>query len=405
MIITKKWRILFAFIISVTASFSVMADDQLDDETETALLAQRYYDFEMKILRDLLRSRGYILPNAEDFKRKCYEYFFVDVNYPDEDYDEEQTEERGNHIFTDYSNNYIPLGERFLYTFDEPVDHPMPDSATPSEMAELEKEFKKDSEGVYRHFVAYNKLLFNDVADTEFFIKNPKWLKEVVFNFKYEKNNFLYEKALTIFDVDEEKIFYILFYNEHEKGYRARLINDLYKDKGIEEVKQLLSLSLKKWEKYNRAGELKRNTCLLHLIKIVSQHQDSNSSLKENQRLAYEYLTQFGKIKKQFIRRFGSSNYYEKMGLLVDHENQKVISVNKPELLENIFETYSKDNYINVRASPSSKSKIIKQLPNQYKVTKLKASGKWYYVKLSEEDLTGYIHMSQLEYVSKKRKY
>ena len=69
-------------------------------------------------------------------------------------------------------------------------------------------------------------------------------------------------------------------------------------------------------------------------------------------------------------------------------------------IFETTFLIQSKEGYTNLRAKPNSKADIVKQLPNNTIVRKIKTDGNWYYVEELEAgestNTLGYVHKSQV---------
>jgi hypothetical protein len=402
--IKKILKLIFVFILLSNATFHSIANNKLPDNMNTMLLTNKELSkLEIELLNKFLIHQGYKLPSAKTFHLRCLDYFNIDTNEISED----------EYKFVGNDNNYINKKGRFLFNFTESIFYRPDLLDAPYTIADARKDLETDYSGETRYFIAYNKLLFNDVADNEFFLKNPALLVEVVLNFNYESNNFLYENAIPLIETNDKTVLpYVLFYNNYHKGYRARLLNDLYVYQGISAIKEILTLLDDNWHKMDSGINLLqtkviipqalRDNALLHLLKLVSQHHDQQTTQQHSRSLAYQYLQQFISKDPQLALRLQKNNYYQ-MGLTLQSEQKQLLSTDNNDLLNNIFITQSSDNYINLRQSPTTKSPVIRQLANQYKVIKLHTDGNWYYVKsIEDESLSGYIHMSQLVYFVQK---
>jgi hypothetical protein len=392
------------FVFFIATAFHAIANNIISDQVSMDVVPYEVQGkLEQNLLTNYLERNGYIFPNIKDMKIKCLDYFNMDFDKIDE-------EEYG-FIGHDYAG--ISKSVRYLSTFIESIFYHENTLEPLWSVAQAREYLEKNIDGEGKKFITYNKLLFNDIADNEFFLKNPSMLIEIVLYFNYENNNVLYEKAIPSIQINDiTTLPYILFYNNYHKGYKVRLLNDLYAYQGIAAIKHLLTLLNDNWNEMNSGSYLLekkvlvpqdvRDKALLHLLKIVSQHNDQQRSREESQLLAYHYLRQFMDKDPQLATRLQENNYYD-MGLALQPEQKQLLSISNNQLLTNVFITQSADNYVNIRQAATTKASVIQQLPNKYKVTKLHTESSWYYVKSMEDDgLTGYIHISQLVYYPHK---
>ncbi|OCG26144.1 hypothetical protein A9G45_01555 [Gilliamella sp. HK2] len=390
------------------AFFTLIVSAQTEKEELDQLMhiwAERDFAEEVSIVSDFLKSKGYKIPSEKSFKQRSLDYFGIDVDSITFDCQ---------YMISKYDYSCFTKNGRFLLTYTESFlmseykgfDVPL----TPKQGLEL---LNSPNNEYSPHLIAYNKLLFNDNTDTfvkNYFLSNRKnSLQEVVIYFNYEKNSLLYEVSLPVWDDDLRNMWHFIFYNNSQKGYRKRLLNDLYIQSGEHVISILLKDLSDNWYIYPTGIPISENKkititsasqdkALLHLIKLQSQHQSEEASLTDSQRKAYQYLINFYEIDNKLESRLKENNFYN-MGLKVSAEEQKVISESKNTLIENHYITKSNDNYINFRSQPNSKAPIINKLLNDIDLIKINVQGEWLYVKLKDSpSIKGYVHLSQLEY-------
>ncbi|MWN91331.1 hypothetical protein GQ597_11550 [Gilliamella sp. Pra-s65] len=367
--------------------------------------AERDFAEEVGIVSKFLRSKGYEIPTEKEFRQRILDYFGIDFDTITFDC-QYLLSKYGYSCFTKNGRFLLTYSESFLVSEYKGLDVPL----TPKQGLEL---LNTPYNAFSPHLIAYNKLLFNDNVDfyvKEYFKKNrASSLQEVVVYFNYEKNNVLYELVLPVWDDDLTNIWHFIFYNNYKKGYRKRLLNDLYIQSGEKVITTLLKALADNWDTYQkgisisndkkiRIEPVSQDKALLHLIKLQSQHITDGVTLENSQSKAYQYLRDFFKKDNQLELRLKENNYYN-MGLIVLTNEQKVISDGQNILIENHYITKSNDGYINFRQEPSSNSIVINKLPNNTEVIKMSTQGEWLYIKLAQKPWAkGYIHLSQLEY-------
>lgn len=403
MILKKK-----KYLIFVLFSFfmlNVLAQTETELEQLMYKWAERDFAEEVDVVSQFLKSKGYKIPTEQEFKQRSLDYFGIDVDTMTSDCQA---------LHSKYDYQCFTKNGRFLLTYSETFrvsqfkGYEVP--LTPIQGLELlntpDNEFSPA-------LIAYNKLLFNDNADLsvkQYFKKNrASALQEVVIYFNYEKNPLLYELSLPVWNDDLRYMWHFIFYNNSKKGYRKRLLNDLYIQQGESVIATLLGTLADNWDSYKKGipivneskivvDPISQDKSLLHLIKLQSQHISNEETLAQSQNKAYQYLQNFFQIDSQLELRLKENNYYN-MGLNVLTNEGKVISDGQNRLIENHYITKSTDNYINLRNGANSKAEVIKKLPNNTEIIKIGTQGEWLYVKLAQDPLIkGYIHLSQLEY-------
>lgn len=365
---------------------------------------------EITILSELLKEENYKTPDFNQFKQRCLDYFDINISSSTKEYSQ---------YMEGISGRYdISIKQAFLFTFGESIFYEPSNPETPT-IKHVKTRLRQKNNQLAQQFIAYNKLLFNDDASvTSFFLKKDSidFLWEVVFLFDYEKNETLYKAAIPNIATTINKIStnqHLLFYNNQQRGYKKRLLNDLYSERGTVGIEAIIDATYNNWEKFSTdlfrikngvdekitINQSLQDNALLHLIKLISHHQDTAQAQTKNEQLAYSYLVKFMDKDSELEKRLKQTNYYD-MGLNVLSQERRIISDKKNELIENHYITQSKDNYINFRKKPSTKSEIIKKLSNHARVIKLKTEGNWYYVQLAENRaMKGYIHITQLQYI------
>lgn len=365
---------------------------------------------EITILSEFLKEQHYKKPDSDEFRQRCLDYFGVDIKQSTNDYFQ---------CINGVTGCYnISLKEEFLFTFGESIFYDPSNPKTPT-IKQVKADIRRKDNSLAQQFIAYNKLLFNDdTSATNYFIENKYkyYLLEVVFTFDYEKNEILYKVVVPYIETDKVNVFdnsHLLFYNNPQKGYKKRLLNDIYSERGVSAIEEILNSTYNNWEKFRTdlsrinngpvekiiIDQALQDKALFHLIKLISHHQDINRSIEDSQHWAYISLVKFYEKDSQLKERLKQHNYYD-MGLTILPTEKRIISDKQNDLLENHYITQSKDSYVNLRKEPNSKSEVIKKLPNQTKLTKFKSNGNWYYIKLIDDTTMGYIHISQLSYLN-----
>lgn len=394
------------FFSAITYIFAKDLDTYVDNSNPANVSK-----IEIAILSDLLKEQQYKKLDFDDFRQRCLDYFGIDI----------QQVQKINGYFQcieGVSGCYnIALDQQFLSTFGESIFYDPSKPKTPT-IQQVKASIRHKDNMLAQQFIAYNKLLFNDdTSVNSFFIDNEfsDYVLEVVFRFDYGKNEVLYNATLPYIKTVKVDFFdnpHLLFYNNPQKGYKKRLLNDLYLQKGIAAIKETVDSTYNNWEKFStdlsriNNGSLEKasidqsvqDQALLHLIKLVSHHQSAENSLEESEQLAYSYINKFFNKDNKLEERLKQHNYYD-MGLTILPEEKRVISKTQNQLLENNYVTQSKDGYVNFRKEPNIKSEVVKKLPNKIHLIKIKADGNWYYTQLADDNnMRGYIHISQLMY-------
>lgn len=395
----------FSAIIFLVVSFFAFASELSADYADTA---NAYREREASILSELLKEKNYTKPDSDAFRQKCLEHFGIDIQRDASNYIQ---------CINGTTGCYdIYIKDALLATFGESVfyDPAMPGTPT---VKDVNKRLRSKKDLPAKQFIAYNKLLFNDDYSVNgFFLQNESkdYLWEIVFRFDYEKNETLYAAAFSDIAIHQVKIStnqHLLLYNNPQRGYKKRLLNDFYLEKGISTIEQILDSTNNNWNNFQTVGydintelgEKKAidqsllDKALIHLLKLLSHHQSDEISLNESERAAYHYLIQFFDKDNDLERRLKLYNYYD-MGLEMIPEEKRLVSTAHNDLLENRYVTQSGDGYINLRKEPSAQAEVIRQLPNQTHLIKMAAEGNWYYVQLIDSNIKGFIHNSQLLY-------
>ena len=380
-------------------------------ELNTSCTAENnnYWEKESNILIGLLREKNYIKPGPISFRQRCLDYFGIDIKRAEIDYIECINGSTGCYD--------IFVKQEFISTIGEFVFYYPSDPEVQTVKRVNERLRRKDNQFT-QQLVAYNKLIFNDdYSFNSFFLDNESvdYLWEVVFKFDYEKNEILYVAALPYIGVNEIGMLTnrsLLLYNNKQRGYKKKLLNDLYLMKGVDAIERALVSTNNNWWKLkgldydlNYQIGAKRpidqsllDKALIHLLKLRSHHQSDGTSLIESERSAYNYIIQFFDKDKDPEERLKLNNYYD-MGLEVRPEEKRVVSITHNDLLVNHYVTQSADGYVNLRKAPGTQAEVISKLPNKTNLIKMKVDGNWYYVQLMDSDIKGFVHNSQLLYL------
>ena len=177
------------------------------------------------ILSKYGKDNGYNPLSYQDFQNRCMEYWGLSLHKEPKDY----VLSIGGH--TEYTIN--ELG-RFLYTEAENLFYQSEIDGEPTKEDARKMLYEKEN-GIADKFLAYNKLLFNDnITTLSFFIRNPEYAIDVVFNHDYERNKILtarsidFSKKTTDYSVYRDNTEKVLFYNNRKRGFRSNRLNEIY---------------------------------------------------------------------------------------------------------------------------------------------------------------------------------
>ena len=177
------------------------------------------------ILSKYGKDNGYNPLSYQDFQNRCMEYWGLSLHKEPKDY-----------ILSigGYTEYTINEWGRFLYTEAENLFYQPEIDGEPTKEDARKMLYDKEN-GIADKFLAYNKLLFNDnITTLSFFIRNPEYAIDVVFNHDYERNKILtarsidFSKKTTDYSVYRDNTEKVLFYNNRKRGFRRNLINEIY---------------------------------------------------------------------------------------------------------------------------------------------------------------------------------
>ncbi|HHT2833732.1 hypothetical protein [Klebsiella aerogenes] len=373
---------------------------------------EAYMKDEVNILSAFLKENKYTLPNAAEFRERCLDYFGVDIQNSTSNYIS---------CFNGATGCYdIIIKQKLLTTFGESVFYAPELDETPT-IAVVKKRLRRINNSLAHQFLAYNKLIFNDDTSVAgFFLQEPSetgvdYLWEIVFRFGYEKNEVLYTKELSNLikqRISVESNRMMLLYNNPQRGYKKKLLNDFYITFGKDAIEKILNATHANWldiqknyydmsfalQGANAVDQSAMDKALIHLLKIISHHNSVDLTAQESERLAYSYLSDFIDKDKTLADRLENKNYYD-MGIMLLPEEKRLISIEHNDLLLNYYVTQSKDGYINLRDAAGMKSRVTKKLSNHTLVVKKAVVDDWYFVQIVGSDVVGFIHNSQLLYL------
>jgi len=260
--------------------------------------------------------------------------------------------------------------------------------------------------GIADKFLAYNKLLFNDnITTLSFFIKNPEYAIDVVFNHDYERNKILtarsidFSKKITDYSVYRDNTEKVLFYNNRKRGFRRNLINEIYlscnkTQETMAPFDDLVYAYFKQFKQLNYPQDVK-DKCLVHLLKCLIEydrnHKDAIIGIEDEK--SYQHLSNFMSKDKHLVDRLKKQDYYGVMRLkeLVD-----IVLVMKNDINPNdIYFVDDPDGYTNLREKGMLSSKVLKHVPTNEMITILDNNGNWWKVQV-KDGTVGYIHKSRI---------
>lgn len=217
----------FSTLMVSCADNKVASKEETKDSLSTISIAEKmekeraYAEKEMAVLKPYLEEKHYLFPTREEFKKRCLEYWGIDVDtIPSVFYPEGEDQ-----LFTD--GMVFRHGSESVYYY-------------PSYESQIEGEPKRDAEEALAAMIYdddsldyhYNQLLFHDDKHAlSKFILSPDLAYNVVYHHNYEKNKLLLQKAAAQYTWPDERFWkelrYALFYNNLERGIRKDFIKHI----------------------------------------------------------------------------------------------------------------------------------------------------------------------------------
>lgn len=341
-------------------------------------------------------DNGYNPLSYLDFQNRCMEYWGLSLHKEPQDY----VLSIGG--YTEYTINEWG---RFLYTEAENLFYQPEIEGEPTKEDAMKMLYDKEN-GIADKFLAYNKLLFNDnITTLSFFIKNPEYAIDVVFNHDYERNKILtarsidFSKKITDYSVYRDNTEKVLFYNNRKRGFRRNLINEIYlscnkTQETMAPFDDLVYAYFKQFKQLNYPQDVK-DKCLVHLLKCLIEydrnHKDAIIGIEDEK--SYQHLSNFMSKDKHLVDRLKKQDYYGVMRLkeLVD-----IVLVMENDINPNdIYFVDDPDGYTNLREKGMLSSKVLKHVPTNEMITILDNNGNWCKVQV-KDGTVGYIHKSRI---------
>ena len=348
------------------------------------------------ILSKYGKDNGYNPLSYQDFQNRCMEYWGLSLHKEPKDY----VLSIGG--YTEYTINEWG---RFLYTEAENLFYQPEIDGEPTKEDARKMLYDKEN-GIADKFLAYNKLLFNDnITTLSFFIRNPEYAIDVVFNHDYERNKILtarsidFSKKTTDYSVYRDNTEKVLFYNNRKRGFRRNLINEIYlscnkTQETMAPFDDLVYAYFKQFKQLNYPQDVK-DKCLVHLLKCLIEydrnHKDAIIGIEDEK--SYQHLSNFMSKDKHLVDRLKKQDYYGVMRLkeLVD-----IVLVMENDINPNdIYFVDDPDGYTNLREKGMLSSKVLKHVPTNEMITILDNNGNWWKVQV-KDGTVGYIHKSRI---------
>ena len=367
---------------------------------DTAYVNRKLMDeqalIQTSILEEYGKENGYKAPTYQEFQDRCMEYWGISLHKKAQDH----TVNIG--LCIEYTINEVG---RFIFTEAEGLFDQPEKEEDPTEEDAKRVLFTREN-GIGEKFLAYNKLLFNDNAATlSFFLNNPEYAIDIVFNIDYERNKMLMTKSIDFAKNVPNHSFYrdcaesILFYNNKKRGFRRNLIAEIFRmsnrtNETMTPFDDLVYAYFELFTKLKYAQQVK-DACLAYLmaclIEYDTKNKDNIGGIKDEK--AYQHLSNFMSKDKHLAHRLKKNNYYGNSQL-----KELVAAVLVMENAIDPNDTYfvdDPDGYANLRERASSTSKIIKRVATNEMLTILNNDGQWWKVQ-TKDGTTGYIHKSRI---------
>lgn len=182
---------------------------------------KQYAEKECEVLKMYLEDKRYVYPTKEEFKKRCSEYWGIDVDTIPNVY----FTKGGDQLFTDCM--IFRFGSESVYYY-------------PSYESQIKGESKGDAKEAYDAMkyaddsldYNYNLLLFHDdIRALPKLLNFPEHVFNIVYHHNYEKNKLLFERGAAMYswpkNRDWKDLRYALFYNNLERGVRKDFIKQI----------------------------------------------------------------------------------------------------------------------------------------------------------------------------------
>lgn len=422
----------FSTLMVSCADNKVASKEETKDSLSTiSTLPQKekgesYAEKEMAVLKPYLEEKHYLFPTREEFKKRCLEYWGIDVDtIPSVFYPEGEDQ-----LFTD--GMVFRHGSESVYYY-------------PSYESQIEGEPKRDAEEALAAMIYdddsldyhYNQLLFHDDKHAlSKFILSPDLAYNVVYHHNYEKNKLLLQKAAAQYTWPDERFWkelrYALFYNNLERGIRKDFIKHIAhfesevpenytRAQGEPEFCTLIYMYIDVFDYIDVPLDLK-DECLCYMVLLLDDFCDEfnakhscGEAVGATNCLAYMVkMNGYG-----FVERIEHKNYFGNLHLKelikngmsyrnLPFDNPKREGVIDNDLAMLLGRVVDKDGYVNLREKSDLKSNVIGTVPTgedvrivDMKEDEIRAATM---LKVRTKDgEVGYIHASRLRlFVMKK---
>ena len=414
----------FSTLMVSCADNKVASKEETKDSLSTiSTLPQKekgesYAEKEMAVLKPYLEEKHYLFPTREEFKKRCLEYWGIDVDtIPSVFYPEGEDQ-----LFTD--GMVFRHGSESVYYY-------------PSYESQIEGEPKRDAEEALAAMIYdddsldyhYNQLLFHDDKHAlSKFILSPDLAYNVVYHHNYEKNKLLLQKAAAQYTWPDDRFWkelrYAFFYNNLERGIRKDFIKQIthFNEENPEEytlVRQkpkfcdLIYMYIDVYDNLDVPVNLK-DECLCYLILLLDDFcEDFNAKNSCGEAFGVvNCLTHMVDMNGyDFVERIEQKNYFGNLRLkeLIHYgmfhnlpfDNRNREGIVDQELVILYGRVVDKDGYVNLREKPTLKSNVIGTIPSgeDVKIIDMKedeiAAADMLKVR-TKDGRVGYVHNSRL---------
>lgn len=396
-----KWNmrtiLLYLFgLAAIHCQAQSSVSQQVTDEREfvNTELMEGEDSMQTLLLEEYARANGYKTPDYRVFKEKCLHYFGKRLHPTAQDYNVSIGED------IEYTINEIG---RFVFTGAEGLFYQPELMDRDPTMDDARRVLYTKENGIADMFLAYNKLLFNDnQSSLSYFYRDKGKAMDIVFNLNYENNYLLTRRAIEYAcqdDYFDAYVTHFLFYNNPARGYREKLIAMFYQHAAsskscMERFENLVYAYYKDYKQINVSQDVK-DECLVCLLDCLNQYDEAHQDriFKVMDRKAYQHLSNFMSVDRGLLKRMDKSNYYGKNTLRAIAKAVELEVSTADDSTDYYIE--DSDGYTNLRATGSTKARIITRVRSGCFVDVIEKSGNWWKVK-TDNGKIGYIHKSRI---------
>lgn len=377
---------------------------------------KQYVEKECEVLKMYLDDKHYVYPNRDEFKKKCAEYWGINVDTVPYVYNHGEDQ-----LFIDCMIFRKGSESVYYYPFYDSQINGEPKGDAKEALAAMK--YADDSLDYY-----YNQLLFHDDKRViPKFMNMPEHAFNVVYYHNYEKNKLLLQKAATQYTWPTDRFWKdlrnALFYNNLSRGVRKdfiRLITHFKEEnpKNYTLARQepefcgFMDMFIDVYDYIDVPVELK-DECLCYMILLLYDFcEDFNAKYSCGEAYgAYEVVNKMvNQNGYDFIERIEKKSYYGNQKLkeiirsgvqfpFYDRDYEGIVDRGLAILLGRVID---KDGYVNLRAAADLKSNVIGTIPTGEDVRFVDMTEDEIYaakmLKVRTKDgRIGYVHKSRLQ--------